>query len=195
MADAKEMQEIVIKARSGDTAAFCELVTHYGPAIRSLCLMRAVEANRADDIAQQVFLLAWKRLPELNEPAAFWSWLETITRNHLLTEWRRAERERRMHQRYSSACLAKAEIDAETNLENAEELSRHVDSLKKCLDSLPAELRKMVKMRYDENKTSQEISTILGRSADAVRQTMFRLREKLKDCIERRMGSERKSPA
>jgi len=186
--DDPELRGLILRARAGDTDAFGVLVTRFSAAVRSLCLLRAADPSRADDIAQQVFLTAWRRLPDLVEENAFWPWLEAITRNHLLNEWRRVQHERGLKARYTVAWLALAEAEEQTP-EEAEDLERRVASLRSCLEGLPPELQKLVKLRYDENQSSQQISAALGRSADAVRQTFVRVREKLRECIERRMAS------
>jgi RNA polymerase sigma-70 factor (ECF subfamily) len=188
VSDELDMKTLVARAKTGDTDAFGVLVTRFSAAVRSLCLLRAADPSRADDIAQQVFLTAWRRLNDLSEDGAFWPWLESITRHHLMNEWRRLQRERGLKQKYTVGWLAQAETE-DCSPEDAEDLARRVKSLRSCIDGLPPELKKLVKLRYDENHSSQEISTMVGRSADAIRQTFVRVREKLRECIERRMAS------
>jgi RNA polymerase sigma-70 factor (ECF subfamily) len=190
MADDRDLKTLVSLARKGDTDAFGTLVSRFSAAVRAQCLLRAADSARADDIAQQVFLTAWRRLPDLSEDGAFWPWLDSITRRHLLNEWRRVQRERGLKQRYTVQWLSKQETD-EAVADNADELAGRVDSLRLCLDKLPPELRKLVKMRYDDKCTSQTIGKfgkLMGRSADSIRQTFVRVREKLRECIERRLG-------
>ncbi len=183
MADREELNELLSRAREGDADAFGVLVTRFSAAVRAQCLLRAADPSRADDIAQQVFLTAWRRLSDVRESVQFWPWLEAITRNHLLNEWRRAQRERGFRQRYTVAWLMQTETE-EPQPEDAQELAAQVTHLRSCLETLPPELQKLVRMRYDENYSSQRIAEAMGRSADAVRQTLMRLREKLRKCIE-----------
>lgn len=187
MPEDSDLPGLIQRARQGDMEAFGELVKRFGAAVRAMCLLRAPDSERADDISQQVFLTAWQRLPSMNAGLVFWPWLEGITRNHLFNEWRRVQRERGFRQRYTVAWLAEQET-GESAAEDAETLLRQMESLRSCLDGLPANLRQMVKLRYDEGCSSEKIATQLGRSADAVRQTFVRLREKLRGCIEQRMN-------
>lgn len=182
------LEEIALqveKARHGDPEAFGALVNRFAGAVRSLCLLRSADPIRADDIAQQVFLTAWEKMPELRAGAPFWPWLERITRNHLLNEWRRVQRERGLKQRYTVAWLAKHECN-DDQAEESEELLAQVNTLRQCLEQIPPNMRMMVKMRYEEDHTSDEIAAAMGRSADSVRQTLLRLREKLRECMQRR---------
>lgn len=182
------LNALVLRARGGDAEAFGQLVTRFGAAVRGLCLMRAADPDRADDIAQQVFLTAWRRLPDLEGQAPFWPWLEAITRNHLLNEWRRVQREKGLKQRYTMAWLAQNEADDPAG-EEAQEVAQQVEVLRECLETLPERLQELVKLRYEKGYTSEKIATLLGRSSDAVRQTFVRVRDKLRECVERKMGS------
>ena len=67
-----ETDLLVERAREGDTDAFGALVEKYSPGVRALCLLRVPDPDRADDISQQVFLTAWKRMPELRPGSAWW---------------------------------------------------------------------------------------------------------------------------
>ena len=187
MAEETDLLALVGRARLGDTEAFGILVVRFGAAVRAHCLLRAADPSRADDLAQQVFLTAWKRLPSLQSDVAFWPWLEAITRHHLMNEWRRLQRERGLKARYTVAWLAQSEAE-ESLPEDAEELALRVESLRGCLGQLPPAVRNLVKLRYDENRSSQEIGASLGRSAESVRQALVRVREKLRECVERRMA-------
>jgi len=184
----EELSALVRLARTGDSNAFGELVTRFSAAVRGLCLMRAADPARADDIAQQVFLTAWKRLPDLHDEAPFWPWVEAITRNHLLNEWRRVQRERGLKQRYTVAWLAQNETEDAAG--NAEILAQKVDVLRECVGTLPEKLQQLVAMRYDDGYSSEQIASLLGRTSDAVRQTFVRVREKLRECVERKLGSQ-----
>ena len=186
MAKPSELSELVERARKKDEDAFGELVRRFSPAVRSICLLRAADPQRADDISQQVFLTAWKRLPDLAPQSVFWPWLESITRNHLLNEWRRTQRERGFKQRYTVAWLALQET-ADEQQEAAEDQAAQVVALRYCLENLPSNLRTLVKMRYEDCHSSEKIAVQMGRSADSVRQGFVRLREKLRECIEQRV--------
>src|SRR4051812_24319019 len=177
-----ELNALVARARGGDADAFGRLVTCFGAAVRGLCLMRAADPDRADDIAQQVFLTAWRRLPDLEGRAPLWPWLEAITRNHLLNEWRRVQREKGLKQRYTVAWLAQNEADDPAS-ENAQKVAQQVEHLKECMETLPERLQELVRMRYEEGYTSEKIATMMGRSSDAVRQTFVRVRDKLRECV------------
>ena len=181
-----ETDLLVERAREGDTVAFGALVEKYSPGVRALCLLRVPDPDRADDISQQVFLTAWKRMPDLRPGSAWWPWLEAIARNHLRNEWRRVQRERGFRQRFTVAWLAERDTEEE-NTEEAHAWAARVENLKRCMAELPENLRKLVKLRYEDGLTSDHIAKETNRSADGVRQMLVRLRGKLRDCVMRRM--------
>jgi RNA polymerase sigma-70 factor (ECF subfamily) len=83
-------QSVVARAREGDPGAFAQLVDRYGGPVLSLCY--ASTANRADaeDLAQEVFLQAWRGLARFRGESAFSTWLFALARNRCVDRARRA---------------------------------------------------------------------------------------------------------
>lgn len=76
---------------TGDDAAFGELVRRRQGAVRGLLRGMAASASTADDLAQEAFVLAWRRIHTLRTPAAFSGWLRQIAVNVFLRHIRRTE--------------------------------------------------------------------------------------------------------
>ncbi len=83
-------------AARGDRAAFAVLVDGTRSVVSSIALAIVRDADLSRDIAQDVFLAAWRDLGQLRDPNSFLPWLRQLTRNrayHVLrTERRRAKR-------------------------------------------------------------------------------------------------------
>lgn len=76
---------LVARARDRDVVAFEALVRRYQRRIFSLCLRMLGGANaEAEDVVQEVFLTAWRRLPEITHEAAFGSWIYRTATNRCL---------------------------------------------------------------------------------------------------------------
>jgi RNA polymerase sigma-70 factor (ECF subfamily) len=75
--DTDEQSLIVLRAVAGDDASFQELVLRHQARIRSL-IRRSLGDDIADDIAQEVFLKAWRNLPRLRDARTFSGWLRRI---------------------------------------------------------------------------------------------------------------------
>jgi RNA polymerase sigma-70 factor (ECF subfamily) len=72
----------------GDRGAFSELVWRRQSWLRNLLRRLCREPALADDLAQQVFLKAWRSLPQLKSVAAFGGWLRRLAINTWLAEMR-----------------------------------------------------------------------------------------------------------
>jgi RNA polymerase sigma-70 factor (ECF subfamily) len=74
---------LVVAALIGDLAAFDEIVRRFRGAVTQVALQQLGGADRAraEDVAQETFLLAFKALPQLGDPTRFAPWLHAIARN------------------------------------------------------------------------------------------------------------------
>jgi len=74
-----EITELVERARTGDRAAYGELVERFQPTVYAVALARLRNPAEAQELAQEVFLHGMKKLPQLREPSCFAGWLRQIT--------------------------------------------------------------------------------------------------------------------
>lgn len=79
---------VIALAVAGDDAAFSELVRRRQSSLRQLLRRLCRDQSLADDLAQQAFLAAWRALPKLKSPAAFWPWLRRLAINAWLQHLR-----------------------------------------------------------------------------------------------------------
>jgi RNA polymerase sigma-70 factor (ECF subfamily) len=80
--------DVVALAMGGDRGAFSELVWRRQSWLRNLLRRLCRDPALADDLAQQVFLKAWRSLPQLKSRAAFGGWLRRLAINTWLAEVR-----------------------------------------------------------------------------------------------------------
>jgi RNA polymerase sigma-70 factor (ECF subfamily) len=80
---------LVAEALAGDEQAFSALMERYGQPILSLCLASTLDREEARDLAQEVFLLAWRHLPRFRGESAFSTWLFALARNTCVDAARR----------------------------------------------------------------------------------------------------------
>ena len=84
--------DLVARAREGDTAAFGELVLRHQAAVHRAALAATGSTADADDVAQEAFLLAYRRLKSFRGAASFKTWLLTIAWNQAINRRRAATR-------------------------------------------------------------------------------------------------------
>src|SRR5882724_9984176 len=83
---------LMLLVKQGDTAAFTELVEKYKQPVMNLAWRILRDATEAEDLAQNVFVQAYKSAPRYRATARLSTWLFTITRNLCLNELRRRSR-------------------------------------------------------------------------------------------------------
>jgi RNA polymerase sigma-70 factor (ECF subfamily) len=74
-----EVNELVRLAQAGDRVAFGELVRRFQGAVFAAALTRLRDAGEAQELAQEVFVHAMRKLPQLRDPRCFAGWLRRIT--------------------------------------------------------------------------------------------------------------------
>jgi RNA polymerase sigma-70 factor len=148
-----------------------------------------VRAEAVDDMAQDTFLLAWQKIGEFDPGGNFGAWVAQIARRLIANERRKDARRSRLLAGEVTDLLLRlaAETDkAAAALDKADEFA----ALRTCLERLPPHGREIIRLRYFENLSPGAIASHLGRPSDAVRQHLLRLRRKLLECVEARLGME-----
>ncbi len=74
-----EITEIVLRAQTGDRAAYGELVERFQPTVYAVALARLRNPSEAQELAQEVFLHGMRKLPQLRDVQCFAGWLRQIT--------------------------------------------------------------------------------------------------------------------
>jgi RNA polymerase sigma-70 factor, ECF subfamily len=81
---------LVRQARAGDEGAFRRLYERYARIVHGLLFARVPRPD-VDDLVQDVFVTAWRRLPTLRDPAAFGGWISMIARNRATDYYRQLD--------------------------------------------------------------------------------------------------------
>jgi RNA polymerase sigma-70 factor (ECF subfamily) len=74
-----EVEELVRLAQAGDRVAFGDLVTRFQGAVVAAALTKLRDVGEAQELAQEVFVHAMRKLPQLRDPRCFAGWLRRIT--------------------------------------------------------------------------------------------------------------------
>src|SRR5215468_7916812 len=128
---------LVAAAKAGDQGAFAALVTRYRKRIFALALHITGSASEADDIAQDVFLKAYRALPEFEGRSQFFTWVYRMTVNRSLNV--RRDRARRGEDGLEDPRLELAvAVDARSDPGRAAELRQSYARLLRALGALPA---------------------------------------------------------
>jgi len=168
MTDTGSEATLVRAARSGDRAAFGRLHDRFAPMVHGVLLAR-VPRREVDDLVQEVFLLALRKLAMLRDDGAFGGWLAMIARNRA-NDWRRRLKE-------------VEELPEEVEGPGPPEDSSEAAEALALVRSLPEAYRETLVLRLVEGMTGPEIAERTGLTPGSVRVNLCRgmqmLREKL----------------
>jgi RNA polymerase sigma-70 factor, ECF subfamily len=174
--EAQAASLLVAQAKAGEVRAFEALVRRYRKRIFALALHMTRSASEADDIAQEVFLKAFRALPQFEGRSQFFTWVYRMAVNRSLNA--RRDRARRGEEGLDDPRLELAvAVDARDNPARAAELRETYSRLLRALDSLPIEMRTTVilvslqGMSHGEAAVIQKVSdgTIAWRMHEARR--------------------------
>src|SRR3982751_399046 len=133
---------LVAAAKAGDARAFEAPGARYRKRIFALALHITRSASEADDIAQNVFLKAYRALPEFEGRSQFFTWVYRMTVNRSLNV--RRDRARRGEDGEDPRLALAVAIDARSTPNRAAELRQTYGRLLRALDGLPTEMRTTV---------------------------------------------------
>ena len=146
------------------------------------CLL--VRRSDVDDVLQNINAVLWEKADEFNQETDFWAWASQIARYKVLNQLRSYGRERLVFD------LATVERLADVAEHRLKELDARREALEGCLNKLPPPQRQLIDLRYVDGHAIDRIAETVGRSAGAVRQTLYRIRAVLLECIQRQLSSE-----
>lgn len=178
-------RELVEAAAAGDRDAFDELVSRHQVAIVNL--VRALTARSADaeDLAQEVFVRAWRGLGGFRGDSTFRTWLHRVALNVIRSHQGRLARLRRFFV-VASAGQAPNEDPIERAADDQDMESDIVrrDAIDKALASIPEDLRAAVILRDVQGLDYREIAAAIGVPIGTVESRIFRGRQRLRPLLE-----------
>jgi RNA polymerase sigma-70 factor (ECF subfamily) len=165
----------VLLAASGDRAAFAGLVRRHQTYVIGLIARACGDRVAAEDLAQQAFLRAWRRLPGLRDAAAFRPWLRRIAFNIVVD----AARAGRFAVTGSDAPLEDTIRRSDDGVAGETSLICRMD-LERALGRLSFPQRACVVLAYGEGMSHSEIGAALAMPAGTVKSHIARALAKLR---------------
>jgi RNA polymerase sigma-70 factor (ECF subfamily) len=182
---------LVNAAASGDRDAFTDLVVRHQARVFNLARALVGDDGEAEDVAQEVFIRAFRSLHAFRGDSTFRTWLHRIAvnvaRSHLRERarhaggwwpWRRHDRDR-------------AAVDPEPTHEGFEADVHRRQAIDRALATLPADLRMAVTLRDVEGLGYREIAEALHVPIGTVESRIFRARQRLRPLLEPLVSADR----
>jgi RNA polymerase sigma-70 factor (ECF subfamily) len=166
----EEQERKLVEAAQKNPGRFADLYELNFERVYAYIARRVGKREEAEDLTSEVFQQALANLNKFEwRGVPFAAWLYRIATNAIADRWRREAREPR----------SMAEEDIASDALSAEEVEYQA-ALFRMVRTLAADQRRVIEMRFAEEKTVREIARALGRTEAAVRQLQFRALEKLR---------------
>ncbi len=182
---------LVEQARAGSEDAFARLVALHQGRVRAWLGRYVRHRDAVDDLAQDVFLAAYRSLDGYKGDAAVSIWLLGIARHRALAWLRDEARLRAREAGTLGTALAGwrlQRLDTEPFDPAGEE--RRVSALADCVRQLPPHSAALVRDHYYRNLPAVQIARAQGKKESMVRMALLRIRQALRRCVEQKLALE-----
>ena len=175
-------RDLIEATRDGDHRAFEELYARYQGRIGAFIHSRVRDHGRAEDVAQEVFISALRRLRASSQEIVFKPWIYEIAKNACIDEYRRSLRGREVpldddgEDRIASRLQSTAPTPPA-----AVEAKEQLSDLRGAFGVLSDHHHQLIVMREFEGRSYDEIGARTGMSRQMVESALFRARRKLTD--------------
>ncbi len=179
--------ELVRRAQAGELDAFDELVTHYRASVYAMIVNMIRNDADAWDLAQDVFVKAWRALPGFEARAGFYTWLYRITHNTTY-DWLRKKKVRGDVE-FDDGVALDAEAGSvtsprETPAPDAKMEHRELgDRIEQAIASLSEDHRQVILLKEVEGLSYQEMADVIGCSLGTIMSRLFYARKSLQNML------------
>lgn len=171
-------QAALDRALAGEPDGFRVLVERYSHALFRLAFRMTGNESDAEDIVQESFLRAWKNLSKYDGRASFSTWLYRIAANCALDHLR--GRRRKRNEPLDELAPVESLEPGPDRLAFGGQVSARIES---ALAQLSAQERTAFVLRHHEELSIDEISSALGVSREATKNSVFRAVQKLRRAL------------
>jgi RNA polymerase sigma-70 factor (ECF subfamily) len=178
--------ELIAAIRRGDVASFEPLVQKYQPRVFGTVRRYARRESEVEDIVQEVFIKAFRKLDTFRGTAPFEHWLMRLT-VHTCYDFLRAHRRRR---ELAFSDMSDDESDwLERFAADPDTASEHADAARELVNRVLAQLspaaRLVITLHEIEGRSVKEIAALTGWSQPLVKVRAFRARAEMQKCLAR----------
>jgi RNA polymerase sigma-70 factor (ECF subfamily) len=164
------------------------LARQHEPMLLAYVMSLVADPSLAEDIAQETFLIAYRKITELRKPELFGAWLRGIARLQALSTLRK----RGLEVPFEPAVLEAME-DIFGSLEQSQDTERWQEKfqvVEDCFRELPQKLQQVCQLHYFDDQKTQAIADALRLGLSAVLKRLERARDAIRQCVEKRLKVE-----
>lgn len=175
-------ERLVAAVRRGDDRAFEALYSRYQRRIQAYAMGMVKDHGRAEDVTQEVFVSALRRMRETARPIAFKPWIYEIAKNACIDQFRRSRRTEEVSLQADDG-LAPADygrlVGSDPAPDDAVAAKQELNDLCGAFGGLSDAHHEILLLRELEGLSYREIGERMGMSRPAVESTLFRARRRL----------------
>jgi RNA polymerase sigma factor (sigma-70 family) len=179
---ANDDHQLVAAVRRGDDRAFEALYSRYHRRIHAYVMGMVKDHGRAEDVTQEVFVSALRRMRETERPIAFKPWIYEIAKNACIDQFRRSKRAEEVSLQADGG-LAPGDygrlVGSDPAPDDAVVAKQELDNLCGAFGGLSDTHHEILVLRELEGLSYREIGDRMGMSRPAVESTLFRARRRL----------------
>jgi RNA polymerase sigma-70 factor (ECF subfamily) len=181
-------EEIISRILTGEQSAFAILVEKYQNYVFTLVLRFTESREDAEEIAQDVFVKAYRSLADFRGDSKFSTWLFTITRTTCLSFLRKKKLDTlSLDNERTGLQVENRESGFNANL--VEQKSRH-NMLSQAISMLSVDDAQVLNLFYKAEQTLEEIGKIMRLDPNTVKVKLHRARQRLKEKMEKHFAHE-----
>lgn len=140
----------------------------------------------ADDILQETNSVLLRKVSEYQPGSDFWLWSSKVAYFEVLSFRKRRQRHQTVLN-VEDSVLQRMSVEATEAFADVDE---RLIALRQCLEKIAPPNRELIRFRYQQDLSAEQIAAKVGRTPLAVRQVLFRIRDELSKCIVSRMSAE-----
>lgn len=162
------------------------LVREHAGTLRVFLRTAVRDSATADDLFQETLLVAWRNLERFDRARPFGPWLRGIAAKLVMANRRKAARgamlcEPHLLEQLDRRC-------EELERQPGDTLDEKLEGLRECLRNLPEPYRETVRLRYHEGLKGESLAERMTISLENAKKRLQRGREKLLDCLKRKLA-------
>jgi RNA polymerase sigma-70 factor, ECF subfamily len=182
--------EVISRVLQGDKQIFAELVNRYRHLVFTIALRYATTREDAEEIAQDVFVKAYRSLADFRQDSKFSTWLYAIATNTCITFLRK--KKIKTHSLTNEKIF---ELASSTDVINGNETEHKskVELMNKAIRLLNADDATIITLFYKGEQSLEEIGQIMGISSNTAKVKLHRARQRLKEKLESYFAHELKN--
>lgn len=180
--------DLIRQVLQGESAAYANLVQRYQNLVFTIVLRYVKSREDAEEVAQDVFVKAYRSLADFKGASKFSTWLYTIATTTSLTALRKRKLD--VQSLDNEHVAERAEhIDSGMRANTIEQKSR-IAMVNQAIQLLGADDAQVLTLFYKGEQTLEEIATIAGKEVNAVKVQLHRARTRLKEKMQTHFRAE-----